>query len=168
MTMLNETTAKETTYRFDADKEKYLIMRLNGQLFGILADSVEDVLLPQRISPVPLASAEIKGLLNLRGRIVTVIDIAVKLALSSKEERSEKVIRNVVVEYKGDLYSFIVDEVSEVMGINGSKIASTPDNLSEAWKDVSKGVFSLEKELMVILDIEKLLYTDEIKEDEVI
>lgn len=143
-------------YASEADKDKYLMMRLKGQLFGMKVDHVEDVLSPQKISSIPLSSPDIMGLLNLRGRVVTVVDISVKLGLPPSEKKSK--YRSVVVEYKGELYSFVVDEVSEVIAISQDKIAHVPDNLSEEWKEASSGVFSLEKDLMVILDVDKLLY----------
>ena len=151
-------------YAVEANKDKYLMIRLQGQLFGIKVDHVEDVLSPQAISPVPLSPPEVMGLLNLRGRVVTAIDIGVKLGMAATEKKAE--YRSVVVEYKDNLYSFVVDEVSEVIAISQEKIAHVPDNLSEAWKDVSSGVYSLEKDLMVILEVDHILYMPDDKEGE--
>ncbi len=161
---MSEVATKTAKTKSLDEINKYLVIRLDGQLFGMRVETIEDILSPQKISPIPLAPPEVVGSLNLRGRVVTVIDLRVKLGM--EYNRNDNVPhRSVVVDSKGHLYSFIVDEVSEVMDIDSSKIAHNPENLSEEWQSASSGVFSLDNELMVILDVTKLLADDESEND---
>lgn len=141
------------------DTRKYIMTRLEGQLFGVQVDTIEDILMPQKITPIPLAPPEIKGVLNLRGRIVTAINLRVLLGLPFKED-NENSYRHVVVSYGSELYSLIIDSVSEVLNISPKQIERNPGNLSAQWKEVCAGVCSLEKELMVILDVDRILRVD--------
>src|SRR3546814_17937554 len=86
-------------------------MTIADQLFGIPVLQVQDVLGQQRITRIPLAPPEIAGPLNLRGRIVTAIDVRLRLGLGPRE-RSDKDM-SIVVDYRGELYSLMVDQVGE-------------------------------------------------------
>lgn len=147
------------------EKNQYVMMKVNEQLFGMRVDGIEDILLPQKITPIPLAPDEILGSLNLRGRIVTAVDLKRKLGIPSKPREISDDYRSAVVDYEGELYSIIVDEVSEVLSIGPSEIAHNPENLSEKWKSISDGVYSFKDKLMIILNVHKLLYSEE-KEEE--
>lgn len=144
-------------------KRQYLALRLDKQLFGILVDTVQDVLPPMQITPIPLSPPEVKGSLNLRGRIVTAINLRAKLGIDEPEEELAK-YRSVVIDVDGNLYSLIIDSVSEVIDIEDNKIDRLPENISAKWKDVGTGVYQMENELMIFLDSYKLLSTEEIKE----
>lgn len=163
MSILNniDFDSKETT----TDTKQYLMMRLDGELLGISVDYVEDILSPQEITPIPLAPPEVKGALNLRGRIVTAINMRAKLGMDNPDRELVN-YRSVVIKSGNDLYSIILDSVSEVINVADSDIDRIPDNLSEEWKDVSSGVFSMEDDLMVILDTAKLLNLNDNEEDE--
>lgn len=134
---------------------KFVTIRICKQLFGFSATEVKDILLPQNVTTVPLVSSEVLGLLNLRGRIVTVIDLRVKMGMEPSENRKSH--KSLVVEYHDNLYSFVVDEVTGVYDINLSEIEHNPENLSEEWKGYCSGIYKLEKELMVILNVDGLL-----------
>ena len=137
------------------DTKKYIMMRIDHQLFGMVVDEIEDVLRYQEIVPIPMAPKEVLGILNLRGRIVTVIDMRARLGLAPRIDHRQQA--SIVVEYKGELYSILVDSVSEVIDIIDTDIATNPENLSEQWRDVCRGVYPMEEELMVIVDVRKLL-----------
>lgn len=136
------------------DTKKYVQARVDGQLFGICAEHIEDVLLPQSCTEIPLSVNEIKGMINLRGRIVTIISVRRALGLPDTEEGVPT--RNIVLNREGDLYSLEVDAVSEITDIAASEIRRTPDNISDRWKETAQGVYSMKNELMVILDLEKM------------
>lgn len=138
-----------------AEKQQYVTMRLGGQLFGLPVLAVQDVLKSQQITPIPLAAHEIAGALNLRGRIVTVVDMRRRLGI--EPHQGQKKSMQVVVEHGGDLYSLLVDEVGDVMLLSKSDYESNPSNLSPQWLRVARGVFRLEEEIMVLLDIESVL-----------
>lgn len=145
-------------------KRKYIMMRLDKQLFGLGVEIVEDILLPQKITNIPLSSSDVRGALNLRGRIVIAIDLRVKLGMPAKEDDDQK-CRHVVVNLNNQLYSFIIDSVSEVIDIASSEIEANPENLTEGWKTLSDGVYSLQDELMIILNVHKLLGEAAIEDD---
>ncbi len=138
-----------------SDTKKFITVRVNNQLFAISAMDVDDVILPQKITPVPLVSSEVIGLLNLRGRVVTVIDLRVKMGMPPSENRLNH--KSIVIEYHDNLYSFVVDDVTGVCDIPVLEIEHNPENLSMDWKKYCSGVYKTEKELMVILNIDGLL-----------
>lgn len=153
---MNEITKTAQNYiRTTSDHNyQFVTMTVADQLFGISVYSVRDVLLPQKITPIPLSSREIVGSLNLRGRIVTAIDLRKKLNISS--EISQRGM-NIVVEHRDDLYSLIVDSVGDVVNFPISSISHNPENLSDDWADVSLGVYQMQGRLLIILDVNKLI-----------
>jgi purine-binding chemotaxis protein CheW len=147
----------EIKFKEEASKTRqYLAMRLGSQLFGMRVDNVQDVLPPMEITSIPLSPPEVKGVLNLRGRIVTAINLRAILGMEAEEQPQEK-YRSVVLESEGNLYSIIIDSASEVLDISDSNISRLPENITQKWRDISFGVYSMEKELMIFLDEEKLL-----------
>lgn len=139
----------------DANSQMYVTMRVDSQLFGILVSNVRDVLRQQKITAIPLSVPEIAGSLNLRGRIVTVINLRRRLRLNERSDDENNMF--VVVEHRSELYSLMVDSVGEVMTVSDNSIEKSPTNLGGAWKDVTTGIFKLSGELLVIMDVEKLL-----------
>ncbi|MDA0782905.1 MAG: chemotaxis protein CheW [Rickettsiales bacterium] len=140
-------------------KRQYLVMRLESQLFGILVENIQDVLSSMKITPIPLAPPEVKGAMNLRGRIVTVINL--RSILGMKDDKKTENYKSVILEIEGNLYSIIVDSVSEVMDIADNEIKRLPENISQRWKEVSTGVYSMENEVMIFLDAFKMFSKDE-------
>lgn len=133
----------------------FVTVRVCDQLFGISVLTVQDVLRDQIIAPIPLAPYEIAGALNLRGRIVTVVDMRVRLGLSPREDTNS--VMHVVVEYKDELFSLMVDAVGDVLNLPVKQIEKCPVNLERNWKDMAQGVSKLDKELLVILDVQAIL-----------
>lgn len=136
------------------ETKKYVQASIAGQLFGIDVTNIEDVLLPQPYTKIPQSSPEIRGMINLRGRIVTIISIRRALGLEDASEGTPT--RNIVLNNDGNLYSLEVDNVAEILDVSDADIRRTPDNINERWKDLSLGVYSLEGALMVMLDLDKL------------
>ncbi|HEX3498987.1 MAG TPA: chemotaxis protein CheW [Stellaceae bacterium] len=132
---------------------------IGGQLFGIPVLEVRDVLASQRITRVPLAPAEVAGSLNLRGRIVTAIDIRTRLGLGerSEEEIAGKPRMSVVVDHGGELYSLMVDSVGEVLNLEAANFERNPATLDARWREVSAGIYRLDSSLLVVLDVTRLL-----------
>src|SRR5271165_5037882 len=95
------------------DHEDFVTMFIEGQMFGIPVLVVQDVLGPQRITRIPLAPPEVAGSLNLRGRIVTAIDV--RLCLGLEKRPADVQGMSVVVDHGGEFYSLIVDNVGEVL-----------------------------------------------------
>ncbi|MGB4101112.1 MAG: chemotaxis protein CheW [Alphaproteobacteria bacterium] len=130
-------------------------MTVAGQLFGIPVLQVQDVLKPQRITCIPLAPPEIAGALNLRGRIVTVLDVRTRLGLPRMEGDQQRM--SIVVEHKGELYSLMVDQIGEVMSLPNASFEHNPSTLDKRWREVAQGIYRLEQTLLVVLDVARLL-----------
>ncbi len=137
-------------------ESEYVTFRLHGQHLGFSVLDVEDVIRPRRMTPVRLASPVIAGLLNLRGRIVTAIDLRERLGLPRAEKPPESAM-SIVASYEGNLYCFIIDEIGDVLSLPDQDFEKCPSNLESAWRDVASGVFQLEEKLLVVLDVERLL-----------
>ena len=123
-------------------------------MFGIPVLDIQGVLGPQKLTWVPLAPSEVAGVLNLRGRIVTAIDVRKRLGLSPSDVRDSM---SIVVDHKNELYSLIVDSVGEVLNLAGNTYERNPATLDALWQELSSGIYRLNEKLMVVLDVKKLL-----------
>ena len=130
-------------------------MNIQGHLFGIPVLTVQDILGVQKITRIPLAPKEIAGSLNLRGRIVTAIDVRLRLDLPPRPA-GEKAM-SVVVDQGGELYSLMVDSVGEVLSLPLAKFERNPPTLDSKWREFSMGIYRLEGNLLVVLDVGRLL-----------
>lgn len=137
------------------NKNDFVTIYLAGQLCGIPILSVHDVLSTQEITVIPLAPDAVAGVLNLRGKIVTAIDLRRRLQLPGREEGENNM--SVVVEYLGEPYSLLIDSVGDVMSFPEDAFERNPVTLDKCWQDVSNGIYRLEGQLMVVLAVEKLL-----------
>lgn len=139
-----------------AATKEFVTIMVADQLCGIDVLKVQDVLGPQKITPVPLADTEVAGLLNLRGRIVTAIDLRGRLGLEPRSE-GEGESMNVVVEHDGELYSLIIDSVGEVLRLPADDFERNPATLDPLWRKYSEGIYRLKEGLLVVLNGEVLL-----------
>ena len=142
-----------------AGAEDFVTMTISNQLFGIPVLSVQDVLGPQKITRIPLAPLEVAGALNLRGRIVTAIDVRRRLGLEPRGDGRASM--SVVVEVDGELYSLTVDSVGEVLSMSADDYEPAPPTLDPAWRDVSAGIYQLDGQLLVVLDVNRFLGSTE-------
>lgn len=150
---------KDDTAIMDLKDGEFVTMRVAGQLFGIEVQTVRDVLRGLKITRIPLAPRQVAGSLNLRGRIVTAIDVRSCLDLPTYTGTpipKEKVM-SVVVEHKNEFFSLIVDAIGEVMTLPLAHIEKSPANLTGRWREVASGVYKMDGELLVIIDVSKLL-----------
>lgn len=125
-----------------------------GQLFGLPLERVQDVFTVTNITRVPLAGPEIAGVLNLRGRIVTVIDLANRLQLQSSGDTVASMV--IGLELGVESFGILVDSVTEVLSLPEGREAS-PINLDHKLGGVSAGVFRLDQALLVVLDADRIL-----------
>ena len=137
--------------------ETFVTFVVHGQLFGIPVKRVQDVLTPDVIAAVPLSPAEISGSINLRGRIVTVIDVRKRLALPPCEKGNQKRRMGVTIESGAEFYSLLVDSVGDIMNLGAHEHESNPSTLDPLWRDIADGVYRIAGGLLVALDIERLL-----------
>ena len=130
-------------------------IRIGNQDFGVPVMQVRDVLRHQHVTPVPLAPRAIAGLLNLRGRIVTAIDLRTRLGLAPQAATSETA--DVVVENGGEVYALVVDGVGDVMPVDERQFETVPPGLDPQWRAVASAVYPTSAGLVVLLDIARLL-----------
>ena len=138
------------------DDVQLVTMHVDGQLFGIPILKVQDIVEPERITPDPLAPGAIAGVLNLRGRIVTVIDMRRVLAARGDFQDGQSLM-SVTVDHKGDLYTLLVDAIGDVRSFPASTYEKPPTTLDENLKRVCSGILRLEDALLVVLDVDKIL-----------
>lgn len=138
-----------------SDSTQYVTVVIGGQLFGLPISKVHDVFVPESMTRVPLSAPEIAGVLNLRGRIVTAIDMRRRLGLPPSERTGT--VMAVGIEYRGESYGLIIDEVGEVLTLPSASREANPANLDRRWAEISGGVHRLSGQLMVILDVERVL-----------
>ena len=135
---------------------EYVTAMVGGQLFGLPIRRVQDVFLPDRVTKVPLASPEIGGLINLRGRIVTLVDLAHRLGLTRRSETPMAI----GVELAGESYGLLIDSIGEVMSLDAAALERNPINLDARLAAVSTGVYRLEAQLLLVLDVDRVLAID--------
>ncbi len=134
---------------------EYVTLTTGGQLFGLPIERVQDVFKPSRITRVPLAGPEIAGVLNLRGRIVTAIDMRRRFDLHARDDGQAPMA--IGIESRGELFGLLVDAVGEVLQLPDREREPNPINLDRKLAHVSAGVFRLDGQLLVVLDIDRVL-----------
>lgn len=137
-----------------ADTEDFVTFTIAEQLFGIPVLKVQDVLSAHNITRIPLAPPEIAGSLNLRGRIVTAMDVRLRLGLPPREGSTSM---SIVAEHEGELYSLMVDSVGEVLALKGADWERNPPTLDPKFREYSLGIYRLDDKLLVVLDVNRLL-----------
>jgi purine-binding chemotaxis protein CheW len=148
---------KMTTVNHDNESAitEYVTTMIGGQLFGLPISRVQDVFMPERLTRVPLASNDVAGVLNLRGRIVTAIDMRARLGLPKDETGRPPMA--VGVELRGESYGLLIDSIGEVMKLPDEGREVNPVNLDPRMTEMSAGVHRLDGQLMVVLDVERVL-----------
>lgn len=143
----------------ETQTKEFLTIIIADQRFGIPILQVQDVLGEQAITKVPLAPAEVEGSLNLRGRIVTAINVRRRLGIEADNRSADEqhTQMSVVVEHENELYSLLIDEVGDVLKLKDDTFEPTLATLDSLWKEVSLGIYRLEGELLIILDVPKFL-----------
>ncbi len=153
MNICSDVATQKTGISFDG--EQLVTFIVGSQLFGIPALRVRDVLRHQPLTRVPLARPEIAGAINLRGHIVTAIDIRARLGLSSREPDSS--VMCVVVESGVESFCLLVDSVGDVISPKTSEIEPNPGSLQASWAHLARGVYRANDRLLLILDVDQLL-----------
>jgi purine-binding chemotaxis protein CheW len=138
-----------------AEHADFITIHVGDQAFGLDIQHVQDVFIAHGITPVPKAPADIAGLLNLRGRVVTAISLRSRLGLPERDARGGTMV--VGVERHGESYGLLVDSVGEVLSTPVAALEPLPINFHRAWASVARSVHRLDSALMVILDIDAIL-----------
>lgn len=136
--------------------QELLTCKLHGQSLGLPVRYVQEVVTPLRCTAIPLAHGVVSGLINLRGHVITQLDMRKALGLPDREENDP--FRVVIIETdEGEDFGLIVDQVGEVMSPETDTLEKTPKSLPPCWQDVGSGVLKLKEHLLVVLDIERFI-----------
>jgi purine-binding chemotaxis protein CheW len=139
----------------DTQLGDYVTFITADQMFGLPIECVQDVFKLSSITRVPLAGPEIAGVLNLRGRIVTAIELRSRLGLAARD--AGQVPMAIGIESRGESFGLLVDTVGEVLKLPDEEREPNPINLDRNLGRVSAGVYRLDGHLLVVLDIDRVL-----------
>lgn len=134
--------------------DAYITFRLARQLLGLPVARVQEVITGERIFRVPLVSDHIAGFLNLRGQIVTALDLRAALELGAPTRQGGM---HVVVRDGDELFALVVDRVGDVLEVRADEVEPPPTTLDPVWKRCCEGVVRMESELLVLLRLDALL-----------
>jgi len=123
---------------------------LDGALFGVDVTHVQEVLRHQEMTPVPLAPAVVRGLINLRGQIVTALDMRTRLGMPARTDDALSV--NVIVRSDGGIVSLLVDDIGDVLEVADDLFETAPETLSSQAKTLITGVYKLHPQLLLVID----------------
>ncbi len=144
-----------TNMQSDNELTEFVTFTIAGQIFGLPIGRVQDVFKPIHMTRVPLAGADIAGVLNLRGRIVTAIDMRNRLEVKQREDSAAPMA--IGIEAKGESFGLLVDAVGEVLKPGNTQREPNPVNLDHKLAGLSAGVYRLDGQLLVVLDIDRVL-----------
>lgn len=132
---------------------RMLTFELAGHLYGLEVEQVQEVLRAQKVTRVPLHSAAIAGLINLRGEVVTAIDLRARLSMPARPEGQDAV--NIVVRLHGESISLLVDSIADVVELDDRSFEPVPDTLDGEVRDLIRGAYKTEGRLLLALDVNR-------------
>jgi purine-binding chemotaxis protein CheW len=138
---------------------QWVTFRLDDETYGINVMQVQEVLRYSEIAPVPGAPDYVLGIINLRGNVVTVIDTRRRFALPEYEVSDAT--RIIIIEAEKQVVGLLVDSVAEVVYLRASEIESAPDVGNDESSKYIQGVVTRDKELLILVDVNRLLTEDE-------
>ena len=151
---------------FSAEKKdgKHLIFQLKERGYGIPILTVNEIIGIMDITPIPRAPGFIKGVINLRGKIIPVMDLRLKFGMAEKEYDEQTCIIIVNVNFNNSVKQIgvVVDIVSEVVDIPASEIEAAPKYSNHDDEDFLNGIGKVKDKVIMLLDIEKVIYSEEI------
>jgi purine-binding chemotaxis protein CheW len=136
-----------------AAQQQFCTFFIDGLLFGVEVETVQEVIRHQEMTGVPLASAVVAGLINLRGQIVTAIDLRRRLGV--RDRLDGELPMNVVVRTGDGAVSLLVDEIGDVVEVEEKAFEEAPDTLSNSSRELIRGVYKLKNELLLVLDTQR-------------
>lgn len=138
-----------------ADACQYCTFHLGGLFLGVEVQTVQEVIRYQEMTRVPLADPVVTGLINLRGQIVTAIDLRRRLGLPDRP--ADRRPMNVVVRTDDGPMSMLADDIGDVLEVSGAAFERPPDTLRGPARDLIRGAFKLDHRLLLVLDTDKVL-----------
>ena len=147
---------EETLVREDTELLELVGFKLGEEEFGIDIINVNEIIKMQKITSIPNAPSDILGIVNIRGKIIAVVDTRLKLGIYPKEFDYET--RIIILEFNKKPIGFIVDEVTEVLRISKKTLNDVPDMVSTKMNtDYIKSIANIEDKIIILLDLQKLL-----------
>lgn len=137
------------------DTRQLCTFALDGLLFGVEVVKVQEVIRYQDMTTIPLASSMVRGLINLRGQIVTAIDMRARLGLPAPSDGNQPM--NVVLRTSDGVVSLLVDEIGDVLELDGREFERPPETLAGVFREVVLGVYKLDGQLLLLLDVERIV-----------
>lgn len=137
------------------DDRQYCTFYLCGDYFGVDVVAVQEVIRGQQMTRVPLAPPVVRGLINLRGQIVTALDLRRRLGMPDRENGHEPV--NVVVRTDDGAVSLLVDEIGDVLPVPRAAFERPPETLGDAARALIRGAYKLDGRLLLVLDTARVL-----------
>ncbi len=146
----------------DGELKRWVTFQLDKEMYGVNVMQVREVLRYSDIAPVPGAPAYVLGIINLRGNVVTVIDTRMRFGLPSADITDST--RIMIIESEKQVIGILVDSVAEVVDLNSADIDDTPNVGTEESAKFICGVCNRENELLILIDLNKLLSEEEWQE----
>ena len=156
---------KSTTATTDERVGKYLVFHLGREEFGIRVMKVREIMGVQDITAVPQTPPHVKGVINLRGKVIPVVDLRLKFGLPELEYTQRTCI--IVVQVRGDadsmLMGIVVDGVAEVLNLVADDIEDTPDFGQGVASSYLLGMAKIKDKVKILLDIDQVLTSQELR-----
>lgn len=137
--------------------KQFCTFHLENHCFGVPVEQVQEVIRYLEMTPVPLASDVVRGLINLRGQIVTAIDLRRRLGMADRA--AGQLPMNIVVRTDDGAVSLLVDDIGDVMEVDQDSYEGPPRNMLAQQKELVQGVYKLEGCLLLVLNTEQALQT---------
>ncbi len=141
------------------NSQQYCTFYLGDLLLGISVEDVQEVIKTQDMTPVPLAPGVVTGLVNLRGQIVTALDMRKRFQLNGGFPKPPM---NIVISQEDGAVSLLVDEIGDVVSIDPESFEAPPETLEGACRELVTGVFKLEHSLLLVLDLAAATAVEEV------
>lgn len=138
-----------------SETSQYCTFYLHDFFFGIEVKTVQEVIRFQEMTPIPLAPECVEGFINLRGQIVTAVDLRRRLSFPPRDNGKQPM--NVIVDSNGEPVSLLVDQIGDVLEVDQSLFELPPDTLQGIAREVIDGVYKLQGQLLLVLNITKTL-----------
>ena len=136
---------------------QFATFEVDGQLFGVEVETVQEVLSYNEYTPVPLAPPAVGGLFNLRGQVIAAVDLRVQLGLVRQALQGP--LMNVILRGDGEPVSLLVDRIGEVVDLDDEAFEGPPDTLSGPTRELVTGTFKMDGRLMLALDVNQAVDT---------
>lgn len=134
-------------------RRQFATFTLDGQLLGVPVGQVQEVIRAQPFTPVPLADTAVAGLMNLRGQVVTVIDLRRRMGAAAGPDDAQPM--TVVVRVDREVVGLLVDGIVDVLDLADADLAGPPETLRGPRRDLVRGVYALESAVLLVLDVER-------------